>query len=65
MLDSCDGGYEIRHYEDGIDAAVADGGRDCFHHLVVAEVDVHVGGGGEGEVIEEAHCGGRDAGIFR
>ena len=65
MLDCCDGGYEIGHYEDGVDAAVADGGGDCFHHLVVAEVDVHVGGCGEVEVIEEAHFGGWDAGVLR
>jgi hypothetical protein len=52
------GGDEVGHHEDGVDAAGADGGCDGGHHGAVAEVDVHVSGGREGEVVEEAHIGG-------
>lgn len=54
--DAGDRGEEVRHDEDGVDAAVADERDDGFHHGPVAEVDVHVRCGGKGDGVG-GHCG--------
>ena len=54
--DAGDGGEEVRHDENGGDAAVADKRGNGFHHGALAEVDVHVRCRGEGDSVCR-HCG--------
>lgn len=54
--DGGDGWQKVGHHEDDVGTSLSDGWDDGFHHEAVAEVDVHVRCGGEGNDVG-GHCG--------